>query len=378
MLKHKAYKFRIYPNTSQKEILAKTFGSSRFVYNHFLNVSNTHYEQTKKSLSYYDHSSQLTQLKKHDDFKWLKEADSIALQSSLKDLSDSFSRFFKGQNARPHFKKKGLSKNGYTTKAVGNNIAVENGKIKLPKLGLIKIRQSRALGGRIISVTVSQTPSDKYFVSILCEVAIQTLSTDNRSVGIDLGLQTFATLSTGGKIDNERFTLKMAQKLAREQRTLSRRRLQAKRDGKNLRDAKNYQKQKILVARLYEKIFNQRQDFLHKVSTEIIKNHDIICMESLKVKNMMSNRKLSKSIADVSWSEFVSMIKYKSDWYGKEFIQIESWFPSSQICSNCQDNDGRKSLDVRDWTCSNCGAHHDRDINASINILNRGLTLRSI
>lgn len=378
MLQHKAYKFRIYPNVDQKVLIAKTIGSSRFVYNHFLNLWNDEYLKTGKGLSYYSCSAMLPKLKRDENTCWLKEVDSIALQVSLKNLSDSFSRFFKKQNSKPVFKSKKNLVQSYTTKNVNGSIDLVNKKIKLPKLGIVKFSKSREIYGRILSATISLKSSGKYYVSILCEEDIQPLPKTHSFIGIDLGITDFAILSDGQKIDNNRFTSKMAKKLKREQRKLSRKQLLAKKKGINLVDAKNYQKQKRKVARLHEKVMNQRNDFLNKLSTTIVKNHDIICIENLNTKGMLKNHKLAKAITDVSWSSFVTKLQYKADWYGKEVIKIDTWFPSSQICSNCGHRDGKKSLDIREWECSNCGITHDRDINASINILNEGIRLHQL
>lgn len=213
---------------------------------------------------------------------------------------------------------------------------------------------------------------------MLCEEEIITYPKADAAIGIDLGIADFAILSTGQKIDNNRFTSKMESKLKREQRKLSRRALRADQKGILLLDAKNYQKQKRKVARLHEKVMNQRHDFLNKLSTDIIKNHDVICIEDLNTKGMLRNHKLAKNISDVSWSRFVTQLHYKADWYGREIVQIDKWFPSSQICSECGHADGKKTLDIREWTCPVCLAHHDRDINASINILTEGLRIRSL
>lgn len=199
----------------------------------------------------------------------------------------------------------------------------------------------------------------------------------NSAVGIDLGISDFAILSTGEKIGNRRFLNRLSSKLAKEQKILSRRALVAKKEGRKLSDSKNYQKQRIKVAKIHEKIANKRRDFLHKLSTNLIKNHDIICIEDLSSKNLMKNHKLAKSIGDVSWFEFVRHLHYKADWYGKNVVKISRWYSSSQICSDCGFSSGKKPLSVREWTCTNCGSHHDRDINASINILNEGLRLLS-
>lgn len=371
MLVNKAYKFRIYPTKKQKILIAKTIGCSRFVFNHFLAQWKDTYKKTGKGLTYNSCSAELTKLKK--ELIWLTEVDSIALQSSLKNLAVSYTRFFNKQNKAPRFKSKKNDVQSYMTKKTNNNIAIVDDKIKLPKLGLVRFAKSREVRGRILNATVRRNPSGKYFVSILAETKVQPLERTGSSIGVDLGVADFAILSDGQKVDNNKFTLKMEKKLKREQRKLSRRALNAKNKGINLFDAKNYQKQKRKVARLHEKVMNQREDFLNKLSTEIIKNHDIICIEDLNTKGMLRNRKLAKSISDVSWSAFVSKLEYKAKWYGKTIVKISRWFPSSQICSDCGHQDGKKSLETREWTCSVCHNRHDRDINASKNILAEGL-----
>lgn len=368
---NKTYKFRIYPTKQQEILIAKTVGCSRFVFNRFLGQWNDTYKETGKGLTYNSCSAELTQLKK--EFVWLKEVDSTALQSSLKNLSNSYTRFFKKQNQAPRFKSKKNPVQSYTTKHTNGNIEAVDNKIKLPKLGFVRFAKSREVEGRILHATIRRNPTGKYFVSILAETEVQPLEKTESSIGIDLGITAFAILSDGRMIDNNKFTTKMEKKLKREQRKLSRRALNAKNKGINLLDAKNYQKQKCKVARLHEKVRNQRDDFLNKLSTEIIKNHDIICMEDLNTKGMLRNHKLAKSISDVSWSAFVTKLEYKAKWYGKTIVKISRWFPSSQICSDCGHQDGKKSLEIRDWTCSVCHEHHDRDINASKNILAEGL-----
>ncbi len=371
MLVNKAYKFRIYPTKEQATLIAKTIGCSRFVFNHFLGQWNDTYKETGKGLTYNSCSAELTKLKK--ELVWLKEVDSIALQSSLKNLADSYSRFFKKQNNAPRFKSKKNRVQSYTTKETNGNIAVVGTKMKLPKLGLVRFAKSREVHGRVLKATVRRTPSGKYFVSILAEVDVLPLEKAKSSIGIDLGITDFAIFSDGRKIDNNKFTAKMEKKLKREQRKLSRRALHAKQNGINLLDAKNYQKQKRKVARLHERVLDQRDDFLNKLSTEIIKNHDLICIETLNTKGMLRNRKLAKSISDVSWSAFVTKLEYKATWYGKTIKKVSKWFPSSQICSDCGHQDGKKSLAIREWTCPICHQHHDRDLNASKNILAEGL-----
>lgn len=262
----KAYKFRIYPNKEQRTLITKTIGCSRFVFNLFLAMWDETYEKTGKGLTYSTCSSQLPQLK--NKFVWLKEVDSISLQSSLKNLDDSYTRFFTKQNKAPRFKSKNNPVQSYTTKYTNGNITIVGSKIKLPKLGLVRFVKSREIDGRIINATIRRNPSGKFFVSILAEVEVQPLNKTKVSVGIDLGITDFAILSDGQKIDNNKFTSKMEKKLKREQRKLSRRALIAKENNINLLDAKNYQKQKRKVARLYEKVMNQRDDFLNKLSTD--------------------------------------------------------------------------------------------------------------
>ncbi|MDT2494366.1 IS200/IS605 family element RNA-guided endonuclease TnpB [Enterococcus avium] len=378
MLRHKAYKFRIYPNADQEVLIIKTIGCVRFVYNYFLALWNEEYSKNGKGLTYNSCSAMLPQMKKNEATSWLKEVDSIALQSSVKNLSDSFSRFFKKQNRRPQFKSKKNPVQSYTTKNVNKSITIIENIIKLPKLGQVKFAKSREFNGRILNATIRKNPSGKFFVSILCEEEVPELPKTGLEIGIDLGITDFAILSNGQKIDNNRFTSKMEKTLKREQRKLSRRALLAKKAGKELFEARNYQKQKKKVARLHEKVINQRTDFLNKLSTEIVKNHDSICIEDLNTKGMLRNHKLAKSISDVSWFSFVSKLQYKAEWYGREIIKVDKWFPSSQLCSKCGHKDGKKSLEIREWTCPVCHAHHDRDINASKNILAEGLQIQVI
>ena len=367
MIKHKAYKFRLYPNLEQKIFFEKTFGCSRFIWNQMLADRIAYYEETGKTL-------RNTPAQYKNEFPWLKEVDSLALANAQLNLDKAYKSFFQSKLGFPNFKSK-KSAQSYKTNSQKGLISILDGKVKLPKIGWVKVKAHRQPKGLIKNATISKTATGKYYISILCEEEILPLPKTDSNLGIDLGLENFAILSTGEKISNPKFLTSLSKKLAKEQKILSRRGLLAKKKGVKLSESSNYQKQKLKVARLHEKITNQRKDFLHKLSTNLIKNHDVICVEDLASKNLMKNHHLARAVGDVSWYEFVRQLRYKADWYGKKIVTINRWFPSSQLCSFCGENSGKKGLSIREWTCESCGTHHDRDINASLNILKEGLSL---
>lgn len=358
----KAHRVRIYPDEEQTVLIEKTFGCVRYVHNYFINRIKKNYEETGKYLNYYECSKELTALKQENE--WLKEPDKCALQNSAKDVETSFKNFFEKRANFPKHKTKKNCKDSYRT---NGKLKFKNGKIRIPKIGWVKVKGYKEISGRILSITISKTKSNKYFASIcVTEFEPEQFEKTNQNVGIDLGLKDYAIFNSGEKIENPRFLRRAEKKLAKMKRKLS----------KKIFGSKNYYKYKIKVARFEEKIRNQRIDFLHKLSIRLIKEYDIICIETLKIKNMMKNRKLAKSIQDASFSRFIRQLEYKAKWYGKVISKIDTFFLSSQLCSSCGfKNSNVKKLSIREWTCSNCNEHHDRDINAANNILIEGLRI---
>ena len=361
----RAYRFRFYPSPEQELILARTFGCARFAYNYMLRLRTDAWFKEKKRVGYHETSALLTELKKTPEYAWLNEVSSVPVQQALRHLQTAFNNFFAKRAAYPAFKRKdGPQSAEYTTSAFK-----WDGKIlKLAKMDApLAIRWSRTIpkAAKVTTVTVSVDASGRYFVSLLCDDAVAEKPAVHGKVGIDLGLTHFAILSTGEKVAAPNTFRKNEAKLAKLQRRLA----------KKTKGSARRKKAKLKVAKLHAKIADSRRDFLHKLSTRLINENQVIAVESLSVSNMQKNRCLSKSISDASWSEFLRQLEYKANWYGRELVGIDKWYPSSKRCSDCGYTMPKMPLNVRQWTCPECGSIHDRDVNAARNVLAAGLAV---
>ncbi len=357
----KAYKYRIYPNKAQREYFAKVFGCVRFFYNKSLSDMNELY----KSKGIYKN---ITPASYKEDYPFLKEVDSLALCNAQINRNMAFKSFFKKQNAFPNYKSKRHDQS-YTTNNQGSvKFSTNDRYISIPKCSRIRIKKHRNFSGLIKSATISKTTDDKYYISLLVETEIKPLERNDNSIGLDLGVKDIVITSNGLKYKNHKYLAKSEKKLAREQRKLSH----------MVKGSSNRNKQRIKIARIYKHINNQRNDYLHKLSKHIIDENQIICVEDLKVMNMTKDNDYNKSLLDSSMSRLLTMLTYKASWYRRTIVKIPSDYPSSQLCSSCgYKNSITKNLSVRTWTCPHCQSKHDRDINASINILRKGIEILS-
>ena len=361
----RAYRFRFYPTPEQEQILARTFGCARFAYNHMLRLRSDAWMQRQERVGYHETSAALTALKKTPEHAWLNEVSSVPVQQALRHLQTAFTNFWAKRARYPQFKRKdGPQSAEYTTSA----FKLDGQTLKLAKMEEpLAVRWSRQLpkAAKVTTVTVSRDASGRYFVSMLCDDVVAAKPAVAAKVGIDLGLSHFAILSTGEKVAAPNTFRKNEAKLAKLQRRLAK-----KTKGSNRR-----RKAKLKVAKLHAKIADSRRDFLHKLSTRLVNENQVIAVESLSVSNMQKNRCLSKSIADAGWSEFLRQLEYKAGWYGRELVGIDKWYPSSKRCSDCGYTAPKMPLNVRQWTCPECGSIHDRDVNAARNVLAAGLAV---
>jgi len=355
---NKAFKFRIYPNNTQKQFLAQSFGCARFIYNRFLRQRIDYYAETGKGLTYPDNANALTQLKKLPEFEWLNDINSQSLQQALRNLDVAYHNFFNKKAKFPNFKKKS-NKQSFS---VPQNFSIHDNELDIPKCKGIKIKLHRDIEGTIKSITISKTPSGKYFASVLCELDIPEPIYSGNEIGIDYGVKAFITTSDGNIIESPKFLRKSELKLKQLSRSFS----------KKQPNAKNRYKAQKLLARQHDKVSNQRQDFLNKLSKRLVCDNQAIYIESLAIRNMIQNHCLAKSISDSGWNTFVNMLKYKGVWYGCRIIEIDRWFPSSKRCHVCGYIKDNLTLSDRYWLCPECNTIHDRDVNAAINILTFG------
>ena len=361
----RAYRFRFYPTPEQETVLARTFGCARFAYNHMLRLRSDAWMKRHERVGYHATSAALTALKKAPEHAWLNEVSSVPVQQALRHLNTALANFFAKRARYPAFKRKdGPQSAEYTTSAF--RWTAQRRELRLAKMSEpLEIRWSRTLprAAKITTVTVSKDRAGRYFVSLLCDDAVAAKAKAKGQIGIDLGLSHFAVLSTGEKVTSPKAFRKNERRLGRLQRRMARARL----------GSKNRARLKLKVARVHAHITDSRRDFLHKLSSRLISENQVIAVESLSVSNMQRNRHLSKSIAEASWSEFVRQLEYKALWYGRTLIGIDRWYPSSKRCSVCGHTQGKMPLSVRSWRCPECGTEHDRDINAARNVLAAGL-----
>lgn len=363
LIAQRAYKYRFYPTPEQENQLAQTFGCARFIYNHFLRVRTDAFFNEGQRVGYNDTARMLTELKQQPDTIWLCDGSNVVLQQALRNLDVAFKNFFQGRAKYPAFKKKhGKQSARYTT----SGFRWKNGQIWLAKMDApLDIRWSRSFTGTPSSITVSRDAAGRYFISILVEEEVKPLPVINKGVGLDMGLKDAVVQSDGIKIPNPTYLRNAEKKLAKAQRRLA----------EKQKGSQNRAKVRRRVARLHAKVQDCRNDFLHKTSTQLVRENQVISAESLSVKNMVRNPCLAKAIHDVGWGELVRQLEYKAQWHGRTFVQIDKWYPSSKRCSGCGHIRESLELDIRSWVCPECGAHHDRDINAAQNILSAGLAL---